>query len=88
VLRHRLERTAATGSSEDQENQVSEAVNLPMPNKRALPKQAAGFIKTMDCLSVSKMPEGPKWAYERCASRGPAPLGRAKVLDVSISPFE
>jgi bifunctional non-homologous end joining protein LigD len=30
----------------------------------ALPKQAAGFIETMDCLPVSKLPEGPKWTYE------------------------
>ena len=35
-----------------------------MPNKLALPKQAAGFIETMDCLPVSKLPEGPKWTYE------------------------
>ena len=35
-----------------------------MPKKRALPKQAVGFIETMDCLPVSKLPEGPKWTYE------------------------
>jgi ATP-dependent DNA ligase len=29
---------------------------LPMPN--------AGFIETMDCLPVSKLPEGPQWTYE------------------------
>jgi ATP-dependent DNA ligase len=27
-------------------------------------KQAAGFIETMDCLPVSKLPEGPQWTYE------------------------
>jgi ATP-dependent DNA ligase len=26
--------------------------------------QAAGFIETMDCLPVSKLPEGPQWTYE------------------------
>jgi hypothetical protein len=35
-----------------------------MPNKRALPKQAASFIETMDCLPVSKLPDGLEWAYE------------------------
>ena len=35
-----------------------------MPKRVALPKQAAGFIETMDCLPVSKLPEGPKWTYE------------------------
>ena len=35
-----------------------------MPNKQALPKQAAGFIETMDCLAVSKLPDGPEWTYE------------------------
>ena len=34
-----------------------------MPKRVALPKQAAGFIETMDCLPVSKLPEGPKWTY-------------------------
>jgi bifunctional non-homologous end joining protein LigD len=35
-----------------------------MPKKPELPRQAAGFIETMDCLPVSKLPEGPKWTYE------------------------
>jgi DNA ligase D-like protein (predicted ligase) len=35
-----------------------------MPNKQALPKQAAGFIETMDCLAVSKLPDRPEWTYE------------------------
>jgi ATP-dependent DNA ligase len=35
-----------------------------MPNKPALPKQAASFIETMDCLSVSNLPDGPEWIYE------------------------
>jgi ATP-dependent DNA ligase len=26
--------------------------------------QNAGFIETMDCLPVSKLPEGAKWTYE------------------------
>jgi hypothetical protein len=36
-----------------------------MPNKLALPEQAASFIETMDCLPVSKLPDGPEWTYER-----------------------
>ena len=35
-----------------------------MPSKPALTKQSAGFIETMDCLPVSKLPEGPMWTYE------------------------
>jgi hypothetical protein len=35
-----------------------------MPNKLALPEQAANFIETMDCLPVSKLPDGPEWTYE------------------------
>jgi ATP-dependent DNA ligase len=35
-----------------------------VPIKRALPKQAASFIATMDCLPVSKLPDGPQWTYE------------------------
>jgi DNA ligase D-like protein (predicted ligase) len=35
-----------------------------VPKKQVLPKQAAGFIATMDCLPVSKLPEGPEWSYE------------------------
>jgi bifunctional non-homologous end joining protein LigD len=29
-----------------------------------MPKQAAGFIETMDCFPVSRLPEGPGWTYE------------------------
>jgi hypothetical protein len=29
-----------------------------------MPNKPAGFVKTMDCLPVSKLPEGPKWTYE------------------------
>jgi DNA ligase D-like protein (predicted ligase) len=35
-----------------------------MPKKRASQKQPAGFIETMDCLPVPKIPEGPEWTYE------------------------
>jgi ATP-dependent DNA ligase len=35
-----------------------------MPKKRALPKQGAHFIETMDCLPVPRLPEGPEWTYE------------------------
>src|ERR1700744_5674490 len=35
-----------------------------MPNKPAVPKQAASFIETMDCLPVTKLPDGPGWTYE------------------------
>jgi ATP-dependent DNA ligase len=35
-----------------------------MPKKQASHKQAAGFIDTMDCLPVSRLPEGPEWTYE------------------------
>jgi ATP-dependent DNA ligase len=35
-----------------------------MPKKQALPNQPAGFIATMDCLPVTRLPEGPEWIYE------------------------
>jgi ATP-dependent DNA ligase len=35
-----------------------------MPKKQALANQVAGFIATMDCLPVSRLPEGPEWTYE------------------------
>jgi DNA ligase D-like protein (predicted ligase) len=35
-----------------------------MASRPAMPKQSAGFIETMDCLPVSKLPEGPQWTYE------------------------
>ena len=36
----------------------------PGRSDRTRSKQAAGFIETMDCLPVSKLPEGPEWTYE------------------------
>jgi ATP-dependent DNA ligase len=36
----------------------------PVPHKRALPKQAASFIDTTDCLPVAKLPDGTEWTYE------------------------
>jgi ATP-dependent DNA ligase len=35
-----------------------------MPKKSSFPRQAAGFIETMDCLPVTRLPEGPEWTYE------------------------
>jgi DNA ligase D-like protein (predicted ligase) len=35
-----------------------------MPKKGTSRKQTAGFIETMDCLPVLKLPEGPEWTYE------------------------
>jgi ATP-dependent DNA ligase len=35
-----------------------------VPKQQVLPNQAAGFIATMDCLPVSRLPEGPEWSYE------------------------
>jgi hypothetical protein len=35
-----------------------------MTGKRAPTKRAAGFIPTMDCLPVPKLPAGPEWTYE------------------------
>ena len=35
-----------------------------MPKKSSFPQQPAGFIETMDCLPVSRLPEGPEWTYE------------------------
>jgi DNA ligase D-like protein (predicted ligase) len=39
-----------------------------MPNEasrlRSLPKTKAAFVEPMECLSVSKLPDGPLWFYE------------------------
>ncbi len=32
--------------------------------KKAISHRKAEFIDTMDCLSVTKLPEGPEWTYE------------------------
>ena len=31
---------------------------------KQVPIRTAGFIPTMDCLPVTKIPEGPAWTYE------------------------
>jgi bifunctional non-homologous end joining protein LigD len=35
-----------------------------MQNLESLPMREALFIEPMECLSVSKLPEGPDWVYE------------------------
>jgi bifunctional non-homologous end joining protein LigD len=35
-----------------------------MAKKGSFPRRPAGFIETMDCLPVSRLPEGPGWTYE------------------------
>jgi ATP-dependent DNA ligase len=35
-----------------------------MPQKQPPSTEVASFIETMDCLPVSKLPEGPQWTYE------------------------
>jgi hypothetical protein len=35
-----------------------------VPKKKGFPRQAAGFIEAMDCLPVSRLPEGPQWTNE------------------------
>jgi DNA ligase D-like protein (predicted ligase) len=37
---------------------------MPSDPLRSLPKTKAGFVEPMDCLSVSKLPEGPQWVWE------------------------
>jgi ATP-dependent DNA ligase len=31
---------------------------------RSLPKRNAAFVEPMECLAVSKLPDGPHWLYE------------------------
>jgi bifunctional non-homologous end joining protein LigD len=35
-----------------------------MPKKSAIDVRIAGFIESMECLPVSRIPEGPEWTYE------------------------
>ena len=32
--------------------------------KKATSHRKAEFIETMDCLPVTKLPDGPEWTYE------------------------
>jgi ATP-dependent DNA ligase len=36
----------------------------PKGSLRAAPKSQARFIESMECLPVSKLPQGPEWSYE------------------------
>jgi ATP-dependent DNA ligase len=35
-----------------------------MPRKSVSPPRTAGFIEAMECLPVTKIPDGPEWTYE------------------------
>jgi bifunctional non-homologous end joining protein LigD len=35
-----------------------------MRSFRSLPSREAGFVEPMECLAVSKLPDGPEWVYE------------------------
>lgn len=35
-----------------------------MRSLRSLPSREAGFVEPMECLAVSKLPDGPDWVYE------------------------
>src|SRR5262249_48571494 len=37
---------------------------MPADSLRSLPKTKAAFIEPMECLSVSKLPEGSQWVWE------------------------
>jgi len=35
-----------------------------MRSLNSLPSREAGFIEPMECLAVTKLPEGLEWVYE------------------------
>jgi hypothetical protein len=37
---------------------------MPADQLRSLPNPKAGFLEPMDCLPVSKLPEGSQWIWE------------------------
>jgi ATP-dependent DNA ligase len=37
---------------------------VPSDPFRSLPKTKAGFVEPLDCLPVSKLPEGPQWVWK------------------------
>jgi len=37
---------------------------MPADPLRSLPKTKAAFVEPMECLSVSKLPEGSQWVWE------------------------
>jgi len=42
---------------------------MPADSLISLPKAKATFIEPMDCLPVSKLPEGPAWVWESLCGR-------------------
>jgi ATP-dependent DNA ligase len=35
-----------------------------MRSLRSLPSRKAGFVEPMECLAVTKLPDGPGWVFE------------------------
>jgi len=35
-----------------------------MQKLESLPRREAAFIEPMECLAVTKLPEGPEWVHE------------------------
>jgi len=38
--------------------------HLPIIPGDSLPPRSAAFVEPMECLAVSKLPEGSQWVYE------------------------
>jgi len=43
---------------------LSRVRRLPINPGASLPARSAAFVEPMECLAVSKLPEGPQWVYE------------------------
>jgi hypothetical protein len=54
---------------------------MPADPLRSLPKIKAAFVEPMNCLPVSKLPEGPQWLWDqaRRISRCPTAAGDQRL---------
>ncbi len=50
----------------------------------SLPKTEASFVEPMDCLAVSKLPEGLEWLWEILCGRPHKSLWRPMLCGVGL----